>query len=226
MAGPVLVVITAGGVGKRYGKPYPKQLEKIEGQSVLMRTASFFEQLKPERAVVTAPAHFLERFQEEVEPLSYPVDVIRGGAERFHSVQKAVQFLGQGPYPEDSVILIHDGVRPFLNRKTVEMVISQTRQHGAAVPYIPVTGTVRRLRENTFQETVERKELAIMTTPQGVLLGLLMRCYESQPMTFPDESTMLHAEGIEAVPVEDWPLNIKLTSLTDLKALRALWGIR
>lgn len=226
MAGPVLLVITAGGMGKRYGKPYPKQLEKIEGQSVLMRTASFFEHIRPDRAVITAPAHFLERFQEETASLKYPVDVIRGGAERFHSVQKAVRFFGQGPYPDDSVVLIHDGVRPFLNRKTVESVISQTRKHGAAVPYIPVTGTVRRLRDERFHETVERKELAIVTTPQGVQLGLLMHCYESQPMTFPDESTMLHAEGIEAVPVEDWPLNIKLTGLQDLKALRALWGIQ
>jgi len=225
MESPVLLILTAGGVGKRFGKPHPKQLETIDGQSVLFRTATFFVSVKPDLTVVTAPEGFEERFRDELSGLSYPIEVITGGKERSDSVRRAIQVLVEKGFDGDSVVLVHDGVRPFLNEKTVDEVIWGVRTHGAAIPYVPVSGTARRLKEDGFGETLERKDLAIVTTPQGATLRILSHCMSRQQFSFPDESTLMSAEGVPMLPVLDWPLNIKLTEPEDLKAARVLWGL-
>ena len=222
----ILLIITAGGVGKRFGKPYPKQLEKIEGQSILNRTALFFEAIEPAQAIVTCPKGFEKQFQKNLKDVSYPLKVIAGGATRFDSVKRAVNILVDMMYSSDSVVLVHDGVRPFLRLATVERIVRGVKETGAAAPFVPINGTIRRLRQEAFQETVDRKEVVEVTTPQGATLGILSHCFNRQKLSFPDETTLLHAEGVQVLPVLDWHLNIKITTQADMETARALWCIR
>ncbi len=226
MQPPILLIITAGGIGKRFGKPYPKQLEKIEGQSILNRTALFFEAIKPNQAIVTCPKGFEKQFQKDLKSLSYPLKVISGGATRFDSVKTAVNRLVDEMYSSDSVVLVHDGVRPFLRLPTVERIIRGVMETGAAAPFVPISGTIRRLRQEKFQGTVDRKEVVEVTTPQGATLGILAHCFNRQKLSFPDETTLLHAEEIPILPVLDWHLNIKITTQADMETARALWCMR
>ncbi len=226
MQPPILLIITAGGIGKRFGKPYPKQLEKIEGQSILNRTALFFEAIKPNQAIVTCPKGFEKQFQKDLKGLSYPLKVISGGATRFDSVKEAVNRLVDEMYSSDSVVLVHDGVRPFLRLPTVERIIRGVVDTGAAAPFVPISGTIRRLRQEEFQGTVDRKEVVEVTTPQGSTLGILAHCLSRQKLSFPDETTLLHAEGIPVLPILDWHMNIKITTQADMETARALWCIR
>ncbi len=226
MEAPILLIITAGGLGKRFGKPYPKQLEKIEGQSILNRTALFFEAIQPEQTIVTCPAGFENRFRKDLKEVNYPFRVIPGGATRFESVKNAVSRLVEDGYSSDCVVLVHDGVRPFLRRATVERIVRGVVETGAAAPFVPINGTVRRLRQDAFQETVDRKEVVEVTTPQGATLGILSHCFNRQKLSFPDETTLLHAEGVPVLPVLDWHLNIKITTQADMETARALWCMR
>lgn len=225
MESPVLLILTAGGIGKRFGKSYPKQLESIDGQSILFRTATFFRSVNPDHTIVTAPEGFEDRFVEELAALTFPVQVITGGKERSDSVKRAIDTLVDAGYHGDSVVLVHDGVRPFLNEKTVDDVIWGVRTHGAAIPYMPVSGTARRLKADGFGDTLERKDLAVVTTPQGATLSILSRCFSKRQLSYPDESTLLSAENVPMLPVEDWPLNIKITEPADLRAARVLWRL-
>lgn len=223
MEPPILLIITAAGIGKRFGKPYPKQLEKIEGQSILSRTAFFFEAIKPDYAIVTCPEGFEKQFQKDLKSLNYPLKVMSGGGTRFDSVKGAVNWLVDEMYSSDSVVLVHDGVRPFLRLPTVERIVRGVMETGAAAPFVPISGTIRRLRQEEFQETVERKEVVEVTTPQGATLGILAHCFNRQKLSFPDETTLLHAEEIPVLPVLDWHLNIKITTQADMETARALW---
>ncbi|PJB81015.1 MAG: hypothetical protein CO090_03635 [Acidobacteria bacterium CG_4_9_14_3_um_filter_49_7] len=226
MQPPILLIITAGGVGKRFGKPYPKQLEMIEGQSILSRTALFFEAIHPTQAIVTCPEGFEKQFQKDLKAVDYPLKVISGGASRFDSVKKAIDQLVDETYSSDSIVLVHDGVRPFLRLATVERIVRGVVDTGAAAPYVPISGTIRRLRREEFRETVERKEVVEVTTPQGATLGILAHCFNRQKLSFPDETTLLHAEGIPVLPILDWHLNIKITTQADMETARALWCMR
>ncbi|RLE17598.1 MAG: hypothetical protein DRJ08_02775 [Acidobacteria bacterium] len=226
MQPPILLIITAGGLGKRFGKPYPKQLEKIEGQSILSRTSLFFEAIQPDQAIVTCPAGFEKQFQKDLKGVSYPLKVIPGGATRFDSVKKAINHLVDNTYSSDSVVLVHDGVRPFLRLATVERIIRGVVETGAAAPFVPINGTIRRLRQEEFRETVERKEVVEVTTPQGATLGIFAHSFNRQKLSFPDETTLLHAEDIPVLPVLDWHLNIKITTQADMETARALWCMR
>jgi 2-C-methyl-D-erythritol 4-phosphate cytidylyltransferase len=226
MQPPILLIITAGGVGKRFDKPYPKQLEMIEGQSILSRTALFFEAIHPTQAIVTCPEGFEKQFQKDLQDVDYALKVISGGASRFDSVKKAIDQLVDETYSSDSVVLVHDGVRPFLRLATVERIVRGVVDTGAAAPYVPISGTIRRLRREEFRETVERKEVVEVTTPQGATLGILAHCFNRQKLSFPDETTLLHAEGIPVLPILDWHLNIKITTQADMETARALWCMR
>ena len=226
MQPPILLIITAGGVGKRFNKPYPKQLEMIEGQSILNRTALFFEAIHPTQSIVTCPEGFEKQFQKVLKDVDYPLKVISGGASRFDSVKKAIDQLVHETYSSDSIVLVHDGVRPFLRLATVERIIRGVVDTGAAAPYVPISGTIRRLRQEEFRETVERKEVVEVTTPQGATLGILAHCFKRQKLSFPDETTLLHAEGIPVLPILDWHLNIKITTQADMETARTLWYVR
>ncbi|NOZ12264.1 MAG: NTP transferase domain-containing protein [Acidobacteria bacterium] len=226
METPILLIITAGGLGKRFGKPYPKQLEKIESQSILNRTARFFQAIHPDQTIVTCPEGFEKQFQMDLKDVSYPLKVIPGGATRFDSVKKAVNRLVDDMYASGSIVLVHDGVRPFLRRATVERIIRGVEECGAAAPFVPISGTIRRLKEEEFRETVDRKEVVEVTTPQGATLGIFAHCFNRQKLSFPDETTLLHAEGVPVLPVLDWHLNIKITTQADMETARVLWGMR
>ena len=226
MAAPVLLIITAGGMGKRFGKPYPKQLETIEGHSILRRTALFFEKIKPDFCVVTCPDGYDDEFRKELSELSFPVEIVRGGSQRHDSVKAAVIFLEGQNFPGDSAVLVHDAVRPFLRLETVKALIAAIRKDGAAVPYVPVTGTIRRFRDDEFQEAVERKDVVVVTTPQGATLEILGQCFKNQGLSYPDESTLLFAESINVTPIRDWHLNIKITTRDDLETAKMLWCIK
>jgi len=220
-----LLVITAGGIGKRFGKPYPKQLETIMNQPILNKTASFFEKIPPIHCIITYPEGYLKEFEKALNNISYPIAFVKGGNERFDSVKNAINKLTKDNFDKELPVLVHDGVRPFLNLETVEKIIQATKLNNAAVPYISVSGTMRKMKKNKFFETIDRENSVIITTPQGCKLELLNNCFLKADKQFTDESTLLQYFDINQTPVADWSFNIKITEKNDLKTTKFLWNI-
>ncbi len=218
-----LLIITAGGIGKRFGKDYPKQLTTVFSQPILEKTALFFEKIKPLHCVITYPENFLPDFKKALSNISYKIDFIKGGKERFYSVKNAVNHLVEKGFDRDLAVLVHDGVRPFLNLQTVEQIIRETNKNTAAIPYIPVVGTMRKLINGKLCETIPRENTVIVTTPQGCKLGVLQNCFSKANKEFTDESTLLSNFNINVKPVVDWEFNIKITTKKDLETATILW---
>jgi 2-C-methyl-D-erythritol 4-phosphate cytidylyltransferase len=218
-----LLIITAGGTGKRFGKTYPKQLTTVFSQPILEKTAFFFEKIKPLHCVITYPDGFLSDFEKALSNIPYKIDFIKGGKERFHSVKNALNYFIKKGFDKNLPVLVHDGVRPFLNLQTVEQIIKQTTENTAAVPYISVVGTMRKLINGKFCETIPRENAVIVTTPQGCKLGVLQQCFEKSKKEFTDESTLLSYFNIKITPVVDWEFNLKITTKKDLETATILW---
>ena len=126
---------------------------------------------------------------------------------------------------DDRVILIHDGARPLVTPALVESVARATDRHGAAIPVLAVTETIKRVGHGLVLETVDRSTLASAQTPQGIRAGLLRTAYREHrpdgPETWTDEAALFEACRIPVHAVPGDPLNLKVTVPADLDRVRS-----
>jgi 2-C-methyl-D-erythritol 4-phosphate cytidylyltransferase / 2-C-methyl-D-erythritol 2,4-cyclodiphosphate synthase len=149
--------------------------------------------------------------------------VVAGGDRRQTSVAAGVNALSD--VDDDRVLLVHDGARPLVSCRLIEDVIRATIAHGAAIPVVPISETLKRLDGDRVGATVDRSAVVAAQTPQGVRAGLLRTAYErfppSGPETWTDEASVLEACTIPVHVVEGDPGNLKVTLPADLARVRS-----
>src|SRR2546422_1045708 len=135
------VVIVAAGAGGRAGPGEPKQFRPIPGVPMLLPALRALTSPPPVGQVIVAvPAGFAERPPEWLgKLLGDRLRLVPGGAARAQSVRAGLQALP----PAASVVLVHDGARPFVSRETIDSVITRARAGVGAVAAIPLTDTVK-----------------------------------------------------------------------------------
>ena len=188
--------------------------------------------------VVTAPDRVAE-FSAAAWLHERVVAVVAGGERRHESVAAGLAALDgldeeAGPdgataiATDDRIVLVHDGARPLVSTELVVAVASAAREHGAAIPVLPVAETVKRVEDGVIVETVDRSPLATAQTPQGVRRGLLRAAFDrfpaAGPETWTDEAALLEACRIAVHALPGEPGNLKVTVPADLERARAAFG--
>jgi 2-C-methyl-D-erythritol 4-phosphate cytidylyltransferase len=217
----VAVVIPAGGVGRRLGSRTPKQLLTLGGTTILACTVGHFVRHPAvSEVVVPAPVEYLARTRRALASLGRArVRVIEGGTERQDSVRRGVQALRD----EARVIVVHDAVRPFVSRALIERVVAAARTHGAAICALPVTETVKRVRDGAVEATVDRSALWSVQTPQAFHAALLREAHEKahrDGFVGTDDSMLVERLGHTVVVVPGLRKNVKITTPEDLRRAR------
>ena len=155
--------------------------------------------------------------RDEDDRRSRHVWFVEGGATRSASVRN-----GLASVPEDaSVILVHDGARPFASLDLFDRVIDAVRAGAdGAIPGVAVTDTIKRVRaDGTLTATVDRSDLRAVQTPQAFRAGALRAAYiDSNGAT--DDAAVVEASGGRVVVVEGDPENRKITTPADLEWAR------
>jgi 2-C-methyl-D-erythritol 4-phosphate cytidylyltransferase/2-C-methyl-D-erythritol 2,4-cyclodiphosphate synthase len=159
------------------------------------------------------------------------VDVVVGGSRRQESVQAGFLALERLDPSRDGILLIHDAARPLVEPALITAVAEATAGHGAAIPLVPITETLKRIDGTLVGATVDRHDLGAAQTPQGVTRELLREAYRrfppDGPATFTDEAALLEACSIAVHVVPGDPSNLKVTLPGDLRrAAAALTGNR
>lgn len=213
-------IIVAGGKGLRMGGDVPKQFLPIGGKPVLMHTIEAFrEALDDVQIVLVLPAEQHDYWQKLCKDYNFrsPELIATGGETRFHSVKNGLALL---PEDDEAVVGVHDGVRPFVSRDTIQRCFSTAAEGKAVVPVVPVVETLRQILPDGTSITRPRNEYRLVQTPQTFPLALLKRAY-GQPYseTFTDDASVVEAMGKEITMVEGNRENIKLTTPADLKFL-------
>ena len=124
-----------------------------------------------------------------------------------------------------NIVLIHDGDRPFVNQDLIFRTVSAAARWGAAAAAVPVTSTVKRAVDGAVTETVSRKDLYEIQTPQAFQLHLLKAARKkalSGSVEATDDCMMVEAMGVRPVLVEGSRLNIKITLPEDLILAEAI----
>jgi len=223
----VAAIIPAAGVGVRMQSQIPKPYLLLAGKPILAHTLEVFEAVR-EIQEITVVAHpdDLEYCREEViAPHGFKkvLRLVPGGKERQDSVYHALKTLQQ---EEPEIILVHDGVRPFITPEYIRRVIKAARRHGGAVMGLPAQDTLKRVNsQGEVIHTLDRKDIWQIQTPQGFQADLLWRAFvEAYSRNFygTDEASLVEEMGQPVVVIPGDPCNIKITTPEDLQLAEAL----
>lgn len=187
-----------------------------------------------ERIIVVAASERVDEIRAASWLSDRVVAVVAGAGRRHESVAAGLAALesldGSDSDAGRRVVLVHDGARPVASPELVRAVLAAAFEHGAAIPVLPVTDTIKRIAGGRVSETVDRSDLASAQTPQGVRRQLLRDAFAQfppeGPETWTDEAAMLEACRIPVHALPGEPSNLKVTVPADLdRAAAALIGM-
>lgn len=183
------------------------------------------------RVAVAVGADAVERFTAALPPESGDrCLVVAGGGVRADSVIAGLWALTGAGHDDETLVLVHDAARPAVTPDLIESVAAAAVGANAAViPIVPVTDSLKRVRNDRVVAPVEREEVVAAQTPQAARLGDLRAAIEEahawgRPIT--DDAGALAAAGVPVHVVPGDPTNRKLTEPSDLVAMRALLAAR
>jgi 2-C-methyl-D-erythritol 4-phosphate cytidylyltransferase len=121
------------------------------------------------------------------------------------------------------VIVVHDAVRPFISAALIDRVVAAARTGGAAVCGLPITETVKRVRDGLVEATIERAGLFRVQTPQAFRAQLLREAHDKarrDGVVGTDDAMLVERLGAPVRMVEGLPENVKITTPADLAGAR------
>jgi 2-C-methyl-D-erythritol 4-phosphate cytidylyltransferase len=204
----IWAIVVAAGDGSRFGGA--KQFARLGRVTVLDRAVSTAREVCDGTVVVLAAG------AEWDAPDG--VRTALGGATRSDSVRA-----GLACVPEAAeVIVVHDAARPLASRQLFASVIEAVVGGAdAAVPALPVTDTIKRVRNGHIVETVPRVDLVVVQTPQAFRARALRAAHARQAVDT-DDAALVEAAGGNVVVVEGERRNLKLTLADDLELAQTL----
>jgi len=218
--GRVAAIIPAAGEGRRMGGAVPKQFLQIGGREILARTLAVFEAcvaIDDVWVVVAAEqcalcqSTIVERYG-----LRKVRGVVAGGTTRRESVWHGLQQVAQAV----GLVVVHDGVRPFVTELLLQQTLDHANRFGAAIAAVPLKDTLKRVSAaGTVEATVPREHLWRVQTPQAFQHALLRRAFQhawQQGLQATDEAGLIEALGNAVRIVPSYEHNVKITTPDDL----------
>lgn len=225
-----VAVIFAGGAGKRMNtKSKPKQFLELHGKPILIYTLEQFQQNENvDSIIIVMLDSYIGLCQSLVCKYSISkVAAIVGGGESgqksiFNGISKARELYG-----EDSIVLIHDGVRPLVDQDTIDRCISCVKEHGTAITVAPATETITKKGvSNTVEEIFDRNLCQLAKAPQCFILKDIynahLRSQTDGEDDFIDSASLMKHYGYDLYTVDGTPENIKITTPGDFYIFRAI----
>jgi 2-C-methyl-D-erythritol 4-phosphate cytidylyltransferase/2-C-methyl-D-erythritol 2,4-cyclodiphosphate synthase len=222
----VAAIIPAAGSGSRMGLSSPKQFFELFGTPILIHTLMAFQYADAVgQIVVVAPQDNCSQVAELVHEyeLDKVVKIVAGGRRRQDSVQAGLEVLPD----EVEIVLVHDGVRPFVPVSVIEKCIEVADKEGAAMAAIPVKDTLKAvLPDGEVEHTINREGVWQAQTPQAARLPLLRKSFadaaKDRGFTATDEASLLERIKVPVKVVEGSEKNIKITRPEDLFLAQAI----
>jgi 2-C-methyl-D-erythritol 4-phosphate cytidylyltransferase/2-C-methyl-D-erythritol 2,4-cyclodiphosphate synthase len=204
-------LIVAAGKGERLGGGVPKQYRMLSGKPVLRWAVEALIRhpaIRSIRVVTSSGQHDLAA--AALKGLDVGA-LIEGGEQRADSVRAGLQAI------TGDAVLVHDAARPFCPPDVIDRLIAPLEFFDGTAPVLAIGDTVARATDRLV-ETVERKDLVRVQTPQAFRLNALRQAYASwsgEPPT--DETTVLRAAGMQVAAVAGDPSLEKITTPADFE---------
>lgn len=193
----------------------PKQFLEINNKPILLHTVQKMHQsLDNSEIILVLPKAEFKNWENICQKHKFNIShkLVEGGNTRFESVKNGLKKI-----KESSVIAIHDGVRPLVNKNVVKQCMLIAKDKGSAVPVIKVDDS---LRKKTLKGSisVNRNEFLIVQTPQCFKSEIILKAYQQDfKNKFTDDASVVEDLGLEIQLVKGNKENIKITTPEDLK---------
>ena len=219
----VYAIFVAGGSGTRMGTVTPKQFIELNGISVLQRTIARFYECIPDLNVITVlPRRHFKTWRDLCIKYDFniPQTLVEGGITRFHSVRNALDRI----LDTDSVVMIHDGVRPLVTDGLINALLDASAPGFAIVPVTPVTDTLR--YQDFHLPDPDRSQIDAVQTPQVFIASDIKEAYaNAYELGFTDDVSVAIKHGLKVRRIPGLKYNIKLTTPEDIVVAEQLISI-
>lgn len=230
----VFGVILAGGIGSRMGNvEKPKQFLTIGGKPILIHTIEkFFVHDAFEKLIVLCPKQWMEHTKNLVkkhfQKNATHIVVLEGGTSRNGTIMNSINYIEKEfGLDDDTIIVTHDSVRPFLTYRIIEENIKYAREYGACDTVIPATDTIVDSEDGKVISGVpDRTRMYQGQTPQTFGAKRLKELYnslsEEEKTTLTDAAKIFVIKGEKVYLVEGEVFNIKITYPYDMRVAESL----
>ena len=230
-----VALIIAGGSGKRMGHDIPKQFIHVNNKPVLIYTLEAFEHhpgIDAIEVVCIDGWHDILKAYAKQYGISKLKWIVDGGATGQESIRNGV-FNLEGDLSKDDIVIVHDGIRPMVDKEVISDVLVKCSKYGNAVSSLPYNEQIFvKTDENTTKKYIPRETLRRVQTPQAYRFGLLDEKYheafEKQIgiMGSSYTNTMMVDLGVTLYFAAGSEKNMKLTNKDDLDLFNALLRIK
>lgn len=216
------VIIPAAGASRRFqgrGCAQKKPFVELDGRAIWLRTVDhFLNRSDVVEIIVVIAADDMDEFTERFRPnLAFmEIQVVAGGATRAESVANGLAALKKS----SDFVAVHDAARPLLTKPLVDSVFKAAEEHGAVIPAVAVTSTVKRVDDSgQIQQTVDRSRLRLAQTPQVFRRNILEQAFVqvTNAADFTDEASLVEAFGHPVFVCPGAESNIKITTTEDFE---------
>ncbi len=223
----ITALVPAAGLGARMRLDLAKPLLEIKSKPIIIYT---LEVLQAHPLIDEIVLIFNKEGLEEARGIvaRYKIfkvaRVIAGGETRKESVRNGLEVVDS----KTKLVVIHDGVRPFVDEGCITRVIEEARESGAAVLGVPVKSTIKKVDVNlVVDETLKRDQLWDIQTPQVFERELIQKAYlRASKYSVPDDAALVEMMGKKVKVVMGSYFNIKITTQEDLLFAEAIANIR
>ena len=212
-------VIVAAGKGRRMGTEVSKQFLPLCGKEILAHSVEKFEKAEKIRDIVLVTGEdSLQDVREMAQEYGWKkiVAVVAGGKERQDSVWNGLQAVSD----DTDIVLIHDGVRPFVTEDILNHSIETAVEMGGCVAGVPAKDTIKVCNgENVAVATPDRSTLWQIQTPQTFQKDLIMQAYQkakAEGFVGTDDASLAEYSGCPVKVIMGSYRNIKITTKEDL----------
>lgn len=229
-------LVLAGGIGSRMGNvEKPKQFLDLGGKPIIIHTVEKFV-VHPafEKIIVLTPRAWVSYTQDIIRkyiPVNEKIVVLCGGETRNETIMNGIRYIEeQGNLDEETIIVTHDSVRPFVTHRILSENVKYAMEYGACDTVIPATDTIVESTDNTAITNIpNRKYMYQGQTPQSFKAKQLKEVYEAltaeEKDILTDACKIMTLKGGHVHLVMGEVFNIKITYPYDITVAKALLGM-
>ena len=213
----LVIILLAGGSGKRLSLEIDKQMIKINEITVLEKSIINFQKYLPNNniQIVTNKKNLIKT--NEIAKTYNIYKPIIGGEDRQSSVYNALNCLKE---TSPKYVLIHDSARPIISSEVIINLINfKGTNFNCVVPVLPINDAIRITNNNKIEKVLDKKNKVLVQTPQFCDYKVLLNAHKKAINSFEDESALLLSQSIEINTIKGNPKTLKLTYIEDLNLL-------